>query len=151
MAVALAYRREMGEKRLISAGFIGWRRSPLRHIAKGSICSGAGLSPSLRRRAHGRSHFAVSDVGVTTAFYKVRDSTAREDARPRALPPPASPPFNPRVFAAALRPATSSVSSRAIVSGAVAMRFNSRSRHDHRDESHPLARKSGHPPCLPTI
>lgn len=77
-AVARAYRWEKWAKKAHFRGGLSAGDVLLRYIAKGSICS-ASLSPFFaptytRTRS---PHFDdVSDIGVTTAFYKVRDSAA---------------------------------------------------------------------------
>lgn len=74
-AVARAYRWEKWAKKAHFRGGLSAGDVLLRYIAKGSICSGQSVPFFAPTYTRTRSpHFAdVSDIGVTTAFYKVRD------------------------------------------------------------------------------
>lgn len=117
--------REMNEKSLISTGVYRLETFPT-VILRGEAYVPASLSPSLRRHIHTLPHFTISDIGVTTAFYKVRDSSAKMCIRIPPLFCPSSPLSSP------LTRFSSSVFPRAIVFVlrvrvpwcAIAMRFN---------------------------
>lgn len=70
---------------------------PYRHIARWSICSGQSVPFFAPTYTHGHSPFRhLLHIGVTTAFYKVRDSSAKMCIR-ASLPCPI-PFFHPPSF-----------------------------------------------------
>jgi len=104
-------------------GFIGWRRSlpsycVVKHMFR-PVCS------LLCADIHTDTpHYAVSDIGVTTAFYKVRDSSAKMCIRislPRFYPP--LPPLSSVPFLFIRFPSSYCLRAR-VPWCAIAMRFN---------------------------